>query len=285
VNEVDHGQSSFDVPPPDPELARLEPLLGTWTSEGHTRDSVLGPGVPVTSIEEFRWLEGGYFLVSTYDTAFGGEPAQKGVNYWTYDSDTRKFCIIFFSNNGPFSEDGNRYQGTVADGKLTFEGPARFQYNLADDGTIQVNADGTISVAWWLRDENGEWAPWMDNTFTRAPDETPVNRVLAGVAVADVDAALPWYARLFGRPPDALPMEGLAEWHVPSGGVLQLVANRERAGRSLLTLDLPDVAQALAGMRERGLEAGPLDDMTSDKVLIASTTDPEGNAVTLVQQR
>ena len=59
----------------------------------------------------------------------------------------------------------------------------------------------------------------------------PVNRVLAGLAVADVDAALLWYERLFGRPADALPMEGLAEWHVPSGGVVQLIASAERAGQ------------------------------------------------------
>jgi hypothetical protein len=108
-----------------------------------------------------------------------------------------------------------------------------------------------------------------------------VNRVLAGVAVADVDAAVPWYERLFGRPPDALPMEGLAEWHIPAGGVVQLVASADRAGRSLLTLDLHE----LAAMRGRGLDAGPLDDTTSDKVLIASTTDPEGNEITFVQQR
>jgi hypothetical protein len=55
----------------------------------------------------------------------------------------------------------------VADGRLTFVGPARFQYELADDGTIAVNADGIISMAWWLRDEGGQWAPWMRNTFTR----------------------------------------------------------------------------------------------------------------------
>ena len=113
----------------------------------------------------------------------------------------------------------------------------------------------------------------------------PVNRVLAGVAVADVDAALPWYERLFGRPADALPMEGLAEWHVPSGGVVQLVSSTERAGRSLLTLDFDDIARELAAMHGRGLAAGALDDTTSDKVLIATTTDPEGNAITLVQQR
>jgi glyoxylase I family protein len=112
-----------------------------------------------------------------------------------------------------------------------------------------------------------------------------VNRVLAGVAVADVDAAVSWYERLLGRPPDSRPMEGLAEWHTPAGGVLQLVANTDRAGRSVLTLDFDDLKHELAAMGERGLDAGPLDETTSDKVLIATTTDPEGNEITLVQQR
>jgi hypothetical protein len=112
-----------------------------------------------------------------------------------------------------------------------------------------------------------------------------VNRVLAGVAVADVDAAVPWYERLFGRPPDALPMKGLAEWHFPGGGVVQLVASSDRGGRSLLTLDLDDLAHELDAMRERGLDAGTLDDTTSQKVLIATTTDPDGNQITFVQQR
>jgi hypothetical protein len=151
----------------DPELKRLEPLLGTWRAEEHTQDSVLGPGVPVTSQETFSWLEGGYFLVQTYETRFGDEPAQKGINYWYYDPDSRTFEIIFFSNNGPFSEEGNRYHGGITEGKLTCEGPARFEYELDDEGRIKVNPDGTISVSWWLRDENGEWKPWMNNTFAR----------------------------------------------------------------------------------------------------------------------
>jgi Protein of unknown function (DUF1579) len=155
------------TPPPDPELKRLSPLLGAWRSEEHTRDSVLGPGVPVASNESFEWLDGGYFLVSTYETKFGDEPAQTGVNYWGYDSEAKRFRIVFFSNNGPYSEDGNRYEGVVADGTLTFEGPARFQYRLDDAGQVRVNPDGTISVAWWLRDEGGVWQPWMDNRFSR----------------------------------------------------------------------------------------------------------------------
>jgi hypothetical protein len=52
----------------------------------------------------------------------------------------------------------------------------------------------------------------------------------------DVDAVLPWYDRLLGRPADARPTDILAEYHLPRG-VIQLVANADRAGRSLLTLD------------------------------------------------
>jgi hypothetical protein len=96
-------QSAFAAPPPDPELRRLEPLVGTWRAEDHTEDSALGPDVRVASTESFHWLDGGYFLVQTYETVFGDEPAQKGVNYWFYDSDAKRFRIIFFSNNGPFS--------------------------------------------------------------------------------------------------------------------------------------------------------------------------------------
>jgi hypothetical protein len=70
-------------------------------------------------------LARGRLLVSSYETAFGDEPVQSGVNYWGYDSEAKRFRIIFFSNNGPYTEDGNRYEGKVTDGKLTFEGPRR----------------------------------------------------------------------------------------------------------------------------------------------------------------
>ena len=113
----------------------------------------------------------------------------------------------------------------------------------------------------------------------------PVNRVLAPLAVADVNSALSWYERLLGRPADALPMDGLAEWHFPNSGVIQLVEDADRAGRSLLTLDVDDLKGELVNLQDRGLDPGPIDETTSDKVLFATVTDPEGNTITLVEQR
>ena len=167
----DEDTTVFAAPPPHRELKRLEPLLGAWKAADRTLDTFLGPGVPVGSAERFQWLDGGYFLVQHYETSFGEEPTQTGVNYWYYDSEAGRFRIIFLSNNGPFSEGGNRYEGRVEDGTLTFEGPARFQYELDDDGTIRVNPGGTISVSWWLRDADGVWQPWMNNTFAKVEDD------------------------------------------------------------------------------------------------------------------
>jgi len=42
-------QAEGAPPPPDLELKRLKPLLGEWEAQDHTHDSVLGPGVRVTS--------------------------------------------------------------------------------------------------------------------------------------------------------------------------------------------------------------------------------------------
>jgi hypothetical protein len=76
-----------------------------------------------------------YFLVSTCETIFGTEPPQAGVMFRGYDSESRKTRDIFFRNNGPFVEDGNRYEGEVAGDALTIVGPARFQYRLDRDET------------------------------------------------------------------------------------------------------------------------------------------------------
>ncbi len=165
--ENNNTQTPQQLPAPDPELKRLAPLVGTWKTIDHTQDSVLGPGVAVESTETYDWFEGNYFLVSAWVTVFGDAPPQKGVMYWGYDAATKKFCTHFFDNQGPFDDAGSRYEGVVAGGKLTFTGPARFQYELDGDGKIKVNPDGAITVVWWLRDENGAWKPWMNNTFTK----------------------------------------------------------------------------------------------------------------------
>jgi catechol 2,3-dioxygenase-like lactoylglutathione lyase family enzyme len=112
-----------------------------------------------------------------------------------------------------------------------------------------------------------------------------INSVMAGLAVADFDAALAWYERLLGRPADDRPMDGLADWRVPGTGVIQVIQDPERAGKGLLTLSVDNLRGHVAELDDRGVDAGPVDETTSAKVLFATVDDPEGNRITLVEQR
>ena len=112
-----------------------------------------------------------------------------------------------------------------------------------------------------------------------------ITQVLAGIAVADFDAALDWYQQLLGRPADARPMDGLAEWYVVDGGTIQVVHQPEHAGHGLLTLSVDDLRAEVDRLRGRGLSPGPIDDTSSALVLFAQLRDHDGSTVTLVEAR
>ena len=80
-----------------------------------------------------------------------------------------------------------------------------------------------------------------------------IQRVLANMTVTDLDTAVPWYTKLFGRAPDANPMDGLVEWHLDEKFGVQVWAEAERAGRSSMVLDDTDLDGRLASVTEAGL--------------------------------
>jgi len=51
------------------------------------------------------------------------------------------------------------------------------------------------------------------------------------------------------------------------------------------TLNVDALGEELHRLRERGLDPDAADNQTSDKVLFAPVTDPEGNTITLVEER
>jgi uncharacterized protein DUF1579 len=158
----------YELPPASPELRRLDPLIGTWRGSGHTIGSEFGPRMEIDGIESFWWLKGGYFLVSDYRISWGGsQPPDEGIMYWGYDDEIGGFATYFFNDQGPFTVEHSRYVGIIADDAITFTGPARFRLPLDADGKVAVDGEGGIDVAWFLRDEAGDWKPWRTHRYTR----------------------------------------------------------------------------------------------------------------------
>jgi catechol 2,3-dioxygenase-like lactoylglutathione lyase family enzyme len=106
-----------------------------------------------------------------------------------------------------------------------------------------------------------------------------ITHTFAGVPISDYDAAAAWYERLFGRPPDMLPNDHEAVWQLSEAGWVYIVADRERAGRALVTLLVDDLDEQRAGLDARGLAPEPIDTVPG-VVRTAAVTDPDGNRIT-----
>ncbi len=109
-----------------------------------------------------------------------------------------------------------------------------------------------------------------------------ITYVFAGVPVSDYENALPWYERLFGRPPDRLPADDEAVWHLAETGLVYLVRDQERAGRALVTLIVDDLERSLTDLAERGLAPTRVD-ATPGVGRKAELIDPEGTKITFAQ--
>lgn len=109
-----------------------------------------------------------------------------------------------------------------------------------------------------------------------------VSAVLAALPSADLARSEQFYTALVGRPVDDRPMPVLAQWRW-GDFVLQVVDDAARAGGGLVTVLVPDMAAAVAGIRDRGLsvnfEAGTV------VAQAAVMSDPDGNQITLVEAR
>lgn len=108
-----------------------------------------------------------------------------------------------------------------------------------------------------------------------------ITNALAGIAVADIAEALEFYERLFGRPADARPMMDVAEWKLPGGGWVQVVTDADRAGASLLTLVVDDLAEELGRLALQ--EIKPVSKAMGDFFKTAKFRDPDGNQLVFSQ--
>ena len=94
---------------------------------------------------------------------------------------------------------------------------------------------------------------------------------------------MPWYEKLFGKPPTRSPMPGLAEWHHSASAELQLHENKVNAGRSTLTLGVLRMEPEHRRLVDAGLNPGPIEQ--ADDSFITRLRDPDGNLVVLASAK
>jgi predicted enzyme related to lactoylglutathione lyase len=106
--------------------------------------------------------------------------------------------------------------------------------------------------------------------------------LFASVPVTDLDAAMGWYERIFGRPADIVPNENEVMWSVAGNGWLYVIEDAERAGRTNVTISVNDLDQFVADLVIRGIIAGPIEPV-GDSGRKANVVDADGNVISWIQ--
>jgi catechol 2,3-dioxygenase-like lactoylglutathione lyase family enzyme len=104
-------------------------------------------------------------------------------------------------------------------------------------------------------------------------------RLLAQMTVDDLDRAIEWYTRFFGRGPDARPMDGLIEWHLGDGFGVQVWRDVQRAGRSAMVLDESDLDGRADALGSAGLPYEGPQQVTASRIV--ELADPDGNRIVI----
>jgi hypothetical protein len=138
------------LPQPDPELRRLERLVGKWTMEGHLVGS---DEKNIKGETTFRWLPGGFFLEQRARIDFVGFQID-ALELIGYDSETDTFPSTVFSGFSPvplpyrWDVRGDAVTIAVSYGQLdaTFTGSWREDGTFAGGWRPNPGADETVNV-------------------------------------------------------------------------------------------------------------------------------------------
>jgi predicted enzyme related to lactoylglutathione lyase len=106
--------------------------------------------------------------------------------------------------------------------------------------------------------------------------------LFASVPVTDLGTATDWYGRLFGRPPDIVPNDHEAMWRVTASGWLYVIEDRERAGKTVVTVAVDDLGHVVDELAGRGIGAGPIEPV-GDAGRKAVVIDGDGNAISWIE--
>jgi glyoxylase I family protein len=85
-----------------------------------------------------------------------------------------------------------------------------------------------------------------------------IEHVLAVVPATDVERSQRWYEALFGRAPDNNPMPTLVEWQVVPGGWVQVFADDQHVGSTVVNFAVKDLDTHIDELKQRGLEPGEI---------------------------
>ena len=158
------ANAQMNLPPPAPELKKLDFLTGQWTAEGTMNPGPGMPGGKFTETTQGEWMEGNYFLMEHSDGDMGPMGKLKEYAFMGYDSDHKVYTYTAFNNLGEAESATGTVNGDtwtwLSDehmGGMTFKG--RF--------TMKVLSPTTYTMKFELSQDGTNWMTGMEGKATK----------------------------------------------------------------------------------------------------------------------
>jgi hypothetical protein len=151
------GSGGNEAAKPNPALAALAPLVGSWTTEG-THPMV--PGTTFHGSTTFEWIEGGAFLLMR--SRIDEPEIPSGIVILCSDDQSGEYWMSYFDERGVSRRYEMRLDGNILEyWRNNDEFSQRCVVTIAPDGGSMV-ARGT------MQRKGGEWEPDLELTYTRS---------------------------------------------------------------------------------------------------------------------
>jgi hypothetical protein len=139
-------------------LDRLDPLIGTWKTEGWTIDPSGAPAERIVATDTYERLPGGGLLHLV--DAWVGDRQVEGAEIIGYDPARGGYVTQHFGSDGAsaYVASIGEYRGALVWAMASKND--RFTGTFNDDRTV-------ITGHWEALGEGSCWRPWMDVTLTR----------------------------------------------------------------------------------------------------------------------
>lgn len=111
--------------------------------------------------------------------------------------------------------------------------------------------------------------------------QSAITHLIAGVPVSDLDAAIDWYTRFFGRAPDMRAGDEIL-WDVDEHATLFIEPDAGRAGAGRITFVVAGLDALLERLAAQRIDHEPIETY-SNGVRHAKVPDPDGNAIAFAE--
>jgi len=155
--------AQMQMPKPGPEHKKLDIFAGTWTLNGETKASSMGPAGKVTENEKCEWMEGGFFLVchTDFKTTMGDG---SGVSVLGYSAEDKTYTYREFNSWGEFTDS----KGSVNGDAWTWTSDEKMGgMSMKGRFTMKVTSPTAYDFSFEMSQDGTQWSTVMDGKATK----------------------------------------------------------------------------------------------------------------------